>query len=66
MAEEYLTVKEAAAVMRTSPQTVYRFVWAGELTRINIGQGRSRPRFRVRRSSVDRLMSSREKGKKAA
>lgn len=63
--EEYLTVKEAAAVLRASPQTVYRLVWAGEITRINIGTGKSRPRFRVRRSSVDKFMASREKGKAA-
>lgn len=64
--DEYLTVKEAAAVMHTHPQTVYRFVWAGQLPRIDIGQGKSRPRFRVRRSAVDALMAELEKGSKAA
>ncbi|WP_025618917.1 helix-turn-helix domain-containing protein [Salinispora cortesiana] len=61
--DTYLTVKEAAAVMRTHKQTVYRLVWAGLLPRIDIGQGQSRPRFRVRRSAVDALMQQREKGR---
>lgn len=61
MAEDYLTVVQAAAVMGVDKQTVYRFVWAGDLPRINIGRGQSRPRIRIRRSAIDRLMSSREK-----
>lgn len=64
--DAYLTVKEAADVLHTHPQTVYRFVWAGQLPRINIGQGKSRPRFRIRRSAVDALMRKLEKGSKAA
>lgn len=64
--DEYLTVREVAAVMRVHPQTAYRLVWSGQLPHINIGQGKSRPRFRVRRSAVDALMKSLEKGGKAA
>lgn len=65
-ADTYLTVKDAAALMRVGTQTVYRLVWAGELPRIDIGAGNSKPRFRIRRSAVDRWMASREKGGKAA
>ncbi|NIL59713.1 helix-turn-helix domain-containing protein [Salinispora arenicola] len=61
--DTYLTVKEAATVMRVHTQTVYRFVWAGRLPRIDIGQGKSRPRFRVRESAVHALMQERERGK---
>ncbi len=64
--DDYITVKQAAALMNVHPMTFYRFVWAGEIDRINIGQGKSRPRYRVRRSKVDALMSSREKAGKAA
>jgi len=65
MAEEYLTVREVADLMRVHKQTVYRLVWAGDLPRIDIGQGRSRPRFRIRRSAIDALMAANEKGKAA-
>lgn len=65
MAEEYLTVREAAAVLRIHPQTAYRLVWAGDLPRIDIGQGRSRPRFRIRRSAIDAFAAAHEKGKAA-
>lgn len=63
--DDYLTVREAADVMRVDKQTVYRLVWAGELPRIDIGTGK-RPRYRTRRSAIDRWMKSREKGGKAA
>ncbi len=63
--EEYLTVIEAAAVLHVDKQTVYRLVWAGLLPRIPIGQGKSRPRFRIRRSAIDRFMSSQERGRAA-
>lgn len=61
MAEEYLTVREAAAVLRVDKQTVYRLVWAGELPRTDIGTGK-RPRFRIPRTGVDRFMRKRTKG----
>lgn len=66
MADEYITINQAATVMNVHPMTVRRYVWAGELPRINIGQGKSRPRFRIRRSAVDALMNKLEKGSKAA
>lgn len=62
MAEEYLTVREVADLMHVHQQTVYRLVWAGQLPRIDIGSGKSRPRFRIRRSAVDQWMASRERG----
>lgn len=62
-ADEYLTVREAAAVMHVGKQTVYELVWRGELPRIDIGTGKVRPRFRIRRSAVDQLMKKREKGR---
>ncbi len=65
MADEYLTIAEAAAVLRVDRQTVYRLIWAELLPRINIGQGKSRPRFRIRRSAIDRFMAANEKGKAA-
>jgi excisionase family DNA binding protein len=64
--EDYLTVLQAAELMKVGKMTVYRLVWAEELPRINVGGGKSRPRFRIRRSAVDRWMKSREKGGKAA
>lgn len=60
MADEYLTVLEAAGVMHVNKQTVYRLVWAGDLPYINIGRGQSRARIRIRRSAIDRLMASLE------
>jgi excisionase family DNA binding protein len=61
MAEDYLTVLEVAALMRVDKKTVYRLIWAGDLPRINIGRGQTKPRIRVRRSAIERFMSSREK-----
>jgi excisionase family DNA binding protein len=63
--ENYLTVLEVAAIARVDKQTVYRWIWAGDLPRIPIGTGK-KPRLRIRQSAVERFMTSREKGGKAA
>lgn len=62
--DDYLTVREAANIMRVGPMTVYRMIWAGELPRINIGTGKKKPRFRTRRSAVDEFMARREQASK--
>lgn len=54
--DTYLAVLEAAAVMRVNKQTVYRLIYGGKLPWINIGQGKSRARIRIRRSALDQFM----------
>lgn len=66
-APELLTVVEAAALMRVDKQTVYRLIWAGELTWIDISQpGAKKARIRLRPSAIESYAASREKAGKAA
>lgn len=62
--EGLLTVREAADVLRTHPQTVYRLVWAGDLDRVDIGTGK-KPRFRIPSTSVQQFIKSRQRGRAA-
>ncbi|MFI6760600.1 helix-turn-helix domain-containing protein [Micromonospora sp. NPDC050417] len=66
MTEDYLTVLEVAALLRVNKQTVYQMVWGGHLPRIDIGLGRKRPRYRIRRSAVDEFMLRREEDRKSS
>ena len=63
--DNLMTVLEAADVLRVNKQTVYRLVWAKELDRVDIGTGK-KPRFRIPGSSVQRFITSRQRGGKAA
>ena len=60
--DAYLTVAEVAAAMRVSAKTVYRLIASEDLPRINLGQGKSKPRIRIRQSAVEAYMASRERG----
>lgn len=60
--DAYLTVAEVAQAMRVSGKTVYRLLAAEDLPRINLGQGKRKPRIRIRQSAVEAYMASREKG----
>jgi len=63
--DAFLTVAEVATAIRVSPKTVYRLIAAGELPRINLGQGKRKPRIRIRQSAVEAYMASRERGNAA-
>lgn len=53
MGTQLLTVQEAADQLAVHRQSVYRLIWAGELTVTNVGQGRRRPRLRIIAESVE-------------
>jgi excisionase family DNA binding protein len=46
----YLTVAEAAHLLRVHPQSVYRMVHAGELPHLRVGRA-----IRIPREAVDKL-----------
>lgn len=64
--EQLLTVPEAAGVLGVHPMTVRRLVWDGDLSWVNVGRGKSKPRIRIRQSVLERYMASRERAGKAA
>lgn len=64
--DQLLTVPEAAKALGVHPMTVRRLVWDGELTWVNVGRGKSKPRIRIRQSVLERYMASRERAGKAA
>jgi excisionase family DNA binding protein len=53
----YLTVDEAAALMRCSRQTVYALVKAGDLAARRIGLGTRKPHIRIARVDLDRYLA---------
>jgi excisionase family DNA binding protein len=54
----YLTVREAAALLRVSDLTVRRWIWAGKLPAIRVGRV-----LRIKPSDVERLpQASRQSG----
>ncbi|MET7949265.1 helix-turn-helix domain-containing protein [Micromonospora sp. NPDC005324] len=64
---DLLTVNETAALMRVDKQTVYRLIWAGELTWVDISKpGAKKARIRIRPSAIEAWADSREKAGKAA
>lgn len=50
-----LTVPEVAATLRLHPDTVRRWLRAGQLPAVNLGGRRG---YRVRRSELDRFLAS--------
>lgn len=59
--EEYLTVPEAAAVMRTSPKRVYELTGRGLLGKVNDGS-----RVLVPRTAIDRYLQGHDEASAAA
>jgi len=58
--EQMLTVVEVAAALGVDKQTVYRAIWAGELTWVNLASpGARRARIRVRKSAVEAYLAAR-------
>jgi excisionase family DNA binding protein len=53
MAEEVLTVHEVAALLKTTPATVYSWCRAGKLPAFKIGQ-----QWRIRAQALDEMMRS--------
>lgn len=51
----YLTTRETAARIRSTPQHVRQLINAGRLAAINISKG-GRPRFRVSVASVEQFL----------
>ena len=51
MPEEVLTVQEVAAILRTTPATVYAWCRAGKLPAFKIGQ-----QWRIRAKALDEMM----------
>lgn len=59
--DEYLRVEEVAALWHCDKNTVYRAIYDGDLTWIDMrGRGAKRARIRVRRSAADAYMKARE------
>lgn len=52
-------VDEAAEVLRTHPQSVYRLIWSGQLAVVDISTGK-RPRLRVDDVELKRFVASRK------
>jgi len=65
--EEYLSVAEVAALWHVSPKTVYRRVYCGELTYINVAEASARQAsIRIRRSAAHQYMADRERPGRAS
>jgi excisionase family DNA binding protein len=43
VAEQYLRVPDVAALLRVSPETVWRYVWTGALRSVRVGRLRRVP-----------------------
>jgi excisionase family DNA binding protein len=56
--DSFLTVKEAAARLRTSPMTVYRLIYAKRLRCNNIGTGEVKPRLRVSEAALSEYLAT--------
>lgn len=57
MSDRLLTVAHAAGQLDVSPMTVYRLVYAHQLTAVPVGLGKSRPRIRIRESELTAFMA---------
>lgn len=57
--DEKLTIPEVAADLKVGRSTVYRYIAAGLLGRVDLGTGRS-SKTRILRSELDRFTSARE------
>lgn len=57
MADEVLTIKEAAALLKLAEKTVYTMAQAGEIPAFKI-----RGQWRIKRSDFDRWLDSRPRG----
>lgn len=53
-----MTIPEVADVFRVSRSSVYPLIYSGDLETVDVGTGR-RPRTRVTRESVERLLQRR-------
>lgn len=60
MAEQMLTVKEAAKRLGAGVLVVYRRIWSGEIEAIDISRpGAKRMAYRVPESAIDRYIKAR-------
>jgi excisionase family DNA binding protein len=57
-ADSFLTVKEAAARLRTSPMTVYRLIYAKRLVANDVGTGEIKPRLRVSEAALSDYLAT--------
>lgn len=65
--DRLLKVTEVAALWGVDKQTVYRAVWAGDLSFVDLSApGAKRARIRVRQSAAEKYTESRERAGKAA
>lgn len=53
--EGYLLVKDAAKVLKVSPNTVLQWISIGRLRAINVGQPAKRPQYRIAREALQSL-----------
>lgn len=53
MATQLLTVPETGQRLGVHKQSVYRLIWAGQLAVVNVGNGKRRPRLRIKESSIE-------------
>lgn len=65
--DEYLSVAEVAALWHTSTKSVYRRLYDGELSYINVAAaGARQASIRIRRSAAHKYMADRERPARAA
>jgi hypothetical protein len=65
--DEYLSVGEVAALWHCSTKTVYRRVYGGSLSYINVAEaGARQASIRIRQSAAHQFMADRERPARAA
>jgi excisionase family DNA binding protein len=57
---DMLTPPQVAKRLGVTPETVIGWIKTGQLKASNIGNGKARPRYRIRQSAVDAMLAARE------
>lgn len=55
MIDEYLTIKQVGEILKVHPRTVNRLIEEGLLIAKDIGMGKERKIYRVKRSDIDKI-----------
>jgi len=56
---EWYTVAQVAALVQVNEETVRRWIREGELPVLNVGKGKLRPDYRIRRTDLDDFIAGR-------
>jgi excisionase family DNA binding protein len=57
-ADSFLTVKEVASRLHTSPMTVYRLIYQTRLRANDVGTGKVKPRLRVSEAALTEYLAT--------